>query len=73
MDAAPGRDQHRDVPPPTPFDSAGSLPALLAEYGRLAAELPGAGPERAAWLREQLEALDEVIDQRVHALGTDRT
>lgn len=71
MAAAPHRRQHREVPASSPFDSA--LPALLADYGRLAAELPTATPERAAWLNEQLEALDEFIDHEIRVLGTDRT
>lgn len=52
------------------FDDPDALPALLAEYGRLAARLPAADPGQAALLRERLRALDEAIDRLVEELGT---
>ena len=52
-----------------PQHETASLPDLLAEYGRLAAQLPGAQPGEAAWLRHRLAQLDVVIDQAVAALG----
>jgi hypothetical protein len=48
------------------------LPALLAEYGRLAAQLPHADPARARQLHERLRELDEVIDEQVTHLGIAR-
>lgn len=54
------------------FDDPDSLPALLAEYGMLAAQLPDADPARTEWLHERLRALDEVIDRHVEELGTTR-
>lgn len=54
------------------FDAPDALPALLAEYGRLAAELSTADPERVEQLHERLHALDELIDQQVALLGTTR-
>jgi len=44
------------------------LPAALAEYGHLAAQLPGASSRRAEELRERLAELDVVIDEHVTAL-----
>lgn len=54
------------------FDAPDALPALLAEYGRLAAELSTAEPERVELLRARLRTLDELIDQQVASLGTTR-
>jgi len=49
-----------------------SFPDLLAEYGRLAAELPEADPARGAQLRQRLGELDEQIDDWAQRVGTDR-
>ncbi len=46
-----------------------SLPELLAEYGKLAVQLPGADPDHAAWLRHRLAQLDVLIDEIVAGLG----
>jgi hypothetical protein len=63
----------------SPFDDAGpapteagGLPELLAEYGRLAAQLPHADPHRAQRLHDRLRQLDAIIDRRVDGLGTSR-
>lgn len=72
MDVRSQNPQHRGVHRPSRFEDTDSLPTLLAEYGRLAAELPTASPERAEWLHERLRTLDEVIDRHVLALGTTR-
>lgn len=53
-------------------ECAGSLPALLAEYGRLAAELPAACPQRAQLLHERLAELDVAIEEWVTELDTPR-
>ncbi len=57
---------------PSRFEHAGSLPSLLAEYGRLAAQLSGADPARTRWIHDRLKELDAVIDRQVAVLGTDR-
>lgn len=49
-----------------------SFPDLLAEYGRLAAELPEADPSRGEQLRQRLGELDEQIDAWAQRVGTDR-
>lgn len=54
------------------FDDPEALPALLAEYGRLAAQLSAADPERCEWIHEHLRVLDEAIDRRTAALGITR-
>lgn len=54
------------------FDAPDALPALLAEYGRLAAELSTADPERSAQVHARLHILDELIDRQVALLGTTR-
>jgi hypothetical protein len=61
------------------FDNAGDppyavtgLPALLAEYGRIAAQLPDADAVESARLHQRLRELDEVIDRQVAALGLTR-
>jgi hypothetical protein len=63
----------------SPFDDAGpapteagGLPELLAEYGRLAAQLPHADAGRAQRLRDRLHELDAVIDRLMDGLGTTR-
>ncbi len=48
------------------------LPDLLAEYGRLAAQLPDADPSHAKRLHERLRKLDTVIDAYVAEIGTSR-
>lgn len=55
-----------------PFDDTGGLPALLAEYGRLAAQLSDAEPVRGEQLRRQLRELDVVIDRYMADLPTSR-
>ncbi len=45
---------------------------LLAEYGRLVAELSRAGPQQAQQLRERLAELDAAIDGWAAALDTAR-
>lgn len=54
------------------FEDAGCLPALLAEYGRLAAQLRGADAVRVRVIHDRLSELDVVIDRHVAALGTTR-
>lgn len=49
-----------------------SFPDLLAEYGRLAAELPEADIGRGEQLRQRLSELDEQIDHWAQNIGTDR-
>lgn len=44
------------------------LPGALAEYGHLAAQLPGSSSKRAEELRARLAELDVVIDEHVAAL-----
>ncbi len=51
-------------------ESAGGLPALLAEYGQLAAGLGTAGPEQARRVHERLAELDIAIDGWVAELDT---
>ncbi len=53
-------------------DSAGGLPALLAEYGRLAAGLPAASPEQVRRVHERLSELDVAIDGWARELDTRR-
>lgn len=53
-------------------ESAGGLPALLAEYGRVAAGLGAACPEQAQRLHERLAELDVAIDGYVAELGVPR-
>lgn len=48
------------------------LPALLAEYGHVAAGLAGACPEQAERLRERLAELDVAIDGCMAALNAPR-
>lgn len=55
-----------------PFDDTGGLPALLAEYGRLAAQLSDAAPVQSERLHRQLHELDVVIDRYVADLPTQR-
>lgn len=47
--------------------STSDLPAVLAEYGRLAAQLPDATASEAERLRRRLAELDVVIDNEVAA------
>lgn len=47
--------------------STSALPAVLAEYGRLAARLPSATASEAEELRRRLAELDVVIDDEVAA------
>lgn len=49
-----------------------AFPDLLAEYGRLAAELPEADANRTAHLRHRMRVLDEQIDEWARRVGTDR-
>lgn len=53
-------------------ECVGGLPALLAEYGRLAAELSAACPQRAQRLHERLAELDVAIEGWVAELDTPR-
>jgi hypothetical protein len=48
---------------------AGGLPALLAEYGCLTAQLPDSSPAQAGELRTRLAELDAMIDRWVTELG----
>ncbi|GAB3289497.1 hypothetical protein [Parasphingorhabdus pacifica] len=43
------------------------LPEVLAEYGRLAAQLPDATPDQVERLHRRLAELDVVIDTEVAA------
>ncbi|RRO18898.1 hypothetical protein EIL87_05155 [Saccharopolyspora rhizosphaerae] len=45
-----------------------NLPSVLAEYGHLAAQLPGASASQAERLRARLAELDEQIDDYVAQL-----
>ncbi|MBQ0924322.1 MULTISPECIES: hypothetical protein [Saccharopolyspora] len=45
-----------------------NLPTVLAEYGHLAAQLPGASTQQAERLRARLAELDEQIDDYVARL-----
>jgi hypothetical protein len=56
---------------PAPTE-AGRLPELLAEYGRLAAQLPHAEHQRAQQLHNRLHELDTIIDRLIDGLGTTR-
>ena len=47
------------------FDGPGGLPALLAEYGQLAAQLPGADSMQAERIHERLRELDVAIEERI--------
>ncbi len=69
MDGGVPRAQDRGMQPSEREMAASSLPELLAEYGRLAVQLPGAGPDHAAWLQHRLAELDAVIDEAVASLG----
>lgn len=53
---------------PRQHDSV-DLPAALAEYGHLAAQLPGASSGKAGQLRTRLAELDVIIDEHVAALA----
>lgn len=53
---------------PRQHDSV-DLPAALAEYGHLAAQLPGASSRTAEQLRTRLAELDVIIDDHVAALA----
>ncbi|MEV0088070.1 MULTISPECIES: hypothetical protein [Saccharopolyspora] len=44
------------------------LPSVLAEYGHLAAQLPGASRRRTEELRARLAELDELIDEQIARL-----
>ncbi|MGW1681846.1 hypothetical protein [Saccharopolyspora sp. NPDC002376] len=44
------------------------LPSVLAEYGHLAAQLPGASRRGAEALRARLAELDELIDAHIARL-----
>lgn len=53
--------------PPRSTSGASRLPDVLAEYGRLAAQLPDATPQKVEWLHRRLAELDVVIDNEVAA------
>ncbi|GAA4880562.1 hypothetical protein [Saccharopolyspora cebuensis] len=59
-----------DVSPRPPGDN--DLPTLLAEYGHLAAQLPGASRRHEAALQARLAELDRHIDRRISELPGDR-
>ncbi|MER7015537.1 hypothetical protein ABT324_29235 [Saccharopolyspora sp. NPDC000359] len=48
------------------------LPSVLAEYGHLAAQLPGASRRGAEALRARLAELDELIDEHIARLSGPR-
>lgn len=49
------------------------LPTVLAEYGHLAAQLPGASRRQAEALRARLAELDELIDHHITRLTPEQT
>jgi hypothetical protein len=51
------------------FDESEGLPALLAEYGRLAAQLPDADKVHAERIHRRLQELDVVIDRQIAESG----
>lgn len=51
----------------TRFDGPGELPALLAEYGQLAAQLPGCDHAQAERIHQRLRELDKLIEHRLAA------
>lgn len=53
----------------TRFDQADGLATVLAEYGRLAAQLPEAEPQRAELLNQRLDELDAIIDAHLALVG----
>lgn len=53
--------------PPCGTTGSSRLPDLLAEYGRLAARLPGATEEEGERLHRRLAELDVIIDNEVAA------
>ncbi len=48
------------------------LPTVLAEYGHLAAQLPGASQRHAEALRARLAELDKLIDRHIDRLTNDQ-
>ena len=51
------------------FDHPEGLPAMLAEYGRVAARLRDADPDQAHVLHRRLADLDAAIDRMILQLG----
>jgi len=45
------------------------LPALLVEYGQLAAQLPAMSRTRAAEIRARLAELDALIDEHIERVS----